>query len=546
MIIDKYMHKLIAKFQIKSHKDYLKLFKDPKKHQIASLKKILQRTKGSDVSKELGLENVHNYEEFKNSIDFTIYDTYAPFIDYASNVENRANIFTKKKVECFGVTSGTTSRQKKIPFQAFYREEYMRTVLAWYGCIRTHRPKAFSGKVSYNVNPCYNPGETATHIKSLGMAPYNFRRVPSFMKNELFVCKESIYFEKFSDDQLKVILLARSISLDLTLFGQILPELVFNFFNLIFEYSDLVLTYIKTGEPPFGFPEHVRSDLVIAPNPRAYDRVKSVISNGKISNIKELYPSLDTIVCWKTSTAGYYLTRLKKIIPDDIAIWDGIYSATEGWLNYTLDPNEIGGPVAIKSHFVEFREADNEDALIIPTWELEDKKQYEVFITNSAGMFRYRINDVVKVDGFYENTPRIQFVDKSGDVLSVNWEKVTADQVQNLLLKIVKLKDLDVLRIDYFCIAACRDTEKPYFCLMVETDYEIENFSGFDLNKMMCDENYMYEKSYKENLLAPLKLVIIPKGTYSKEIATNNGDILTQVKFSRVLKNDEIIKKYCY
>lgn len=545
MLVDKIMHKLIAKFQIESHKKYLEAFKEPKKYQIKSLEKILKRTKGSDVSKSFQLENVHTYDEFKNALDFTTYDTYTSFIDFVSDVENRDNVFTKKSVECFGVTSGTTSRQKKIPFQAYYREEYMRTVVAWYGALRYHRPNAFKGKVSYNVNPSFNPGETKTGIKSLGMAPYNFRKVPSFMKNELFVCKESVYFENFDDTQLKVILLARSISLDLTLFGQILPELVFSFFNLIFEYSDLVLIYLKTGVPPFHFPEKIRKDLEIKPNMEAYERVSKVIKKGKIENIKELYPKLDTIICWKTSTAGYYLKRLKKIVPDEIKIWDGIYSATEGWLNYTLDPDDIGGPVAVKSHFVEFRIADDESAPIIPTWELEDKKEYEVFITNSAGMFRYRINDIIRVDGFYENTPRILFVDKSGDILSINWEKVTAEQVQNLLIKIVDIKNLNVLNIDYFCIAAFKDADKPYFCLMLETDYNIDQFDDIDLNAMMCEENYMYEKSFKEGLLAPMKLVIIPKGTYANEIATNNGDILTQIKFSRILKNEDLIKKYC-
>ena len=41
--------------------------------------------------------------------------------------------------------------------------------------------------------------------------------------------------------------------------------------------------------------------------------------------------------------------------------------------------------------------------------ELEVGKNYEIIITNFSGLYRYRIMDIVKVTGYYNNAPKIEF-----------------------------------------------------------------------------------------------------------------------------------------
>ena len=42
--------------------------------------------------------------------------------------------------------------------------------------------------------------------------------------------------------------------------------------------------------------------------------------------------------------------------------------------------------------------------------ELEVGENYEIIVTNLSGFYRYRLQDVIRVTGFYNETPLVRFV----------------------------------------------------------------------------------------------------------------------------------------
>jgi hypothetical protein len=58
-----------------------------------------------------------------------------------------------------------------------------------------------------------------------------------------------------------------------------------------------------------------------------------------------------------------------------------------------------------------------------------------VYFTTSGGLYRYHINDVVRVVDFYRHTPVIQFVRKGQGISSITGEKLTESQVTAALLQ---------------------------------------------------------------------------------------------------------------
>ena len=46
--------------------------------------------------------------------------------------------------------------------------------------------------------------------------------------------------------------------------------------------------------------------------------------------------------------------------------------------------------------------------------ELELNKQYEVVLTTSGGLYRYKLRDIIEVMGFDEGVPLFRFVGKAG------------------------------------------------------------------------------------------------------------------------------------
>ena len=66
--------------------------------------------------------------------------------------------------------------------------------------------------------------------------------------------------------------------------------------------------------------------------------------------------------------------------------------------------------------------------------ELKQGKQYYIFATTFDGLYRYNINDIVKVKEFYLNTPCLEFVQKGKGTTNITGEKL----YENQLVKAVK------------------------------------------------------------------------------------------------------------
>ena len=63
-----------------------------------------------------------------------------------------------------------------------------------------------------------------------------------------------------------------------------------------------------------------------------------------------------------------------------------------------------------RAMFFEFIPIELADSEIVFADQVEVGKSYEVIITTVSGLYRYRLGDVVKVVGFYNSTPLIEFL----------------------------------------------------------------------------------------------------------------------------------------
>ena len=56
--------------------------------------------------------------------------------------------------------------------------------------------------------------------------------------------------------------------------------------------------------------------------------------------------------------------------------------------------------------------------------ELEVGKEYELILTNMSGFYRYRIEDVVKVTGYYHQSPKVTFCYRLNQIANISGEKI--------------------------------------------------------------------------------------------------------------------------
>ena len=82
-------------------------------------------------------------------------------------------------------------------------------------------------------------------------------------------------------------------------------------------------------------------------------------------------------------------------------------------------------------HYFEFvakEDLESENPKYLQIYELEKGREYSVYVTTWSGLYRYPMNDLVKVTGFYKTIPTIQFVQKINGIISMTGEKLSETQ----------------------------------------------------------------------------------------------------------------------
>ena len=72
---------------------------------------------------------------------------------------------------------------------------------------------------------------------------------------------------------------------------------------------------------------------------------------------------------------------------------------------------------------------DEQPETLLLHGQLEEGKEYGILLTTSSGLYRYDINDVVRVEGFHQRCPLISFVRKGRDMANLTGEKLHANHV---------------------------------------------------------------------------------------------------------------------
>jgi len=251
---------------------------------------------------------------------------------------------------------------------------------------------------------------------------------------------------------------------------------------------------------------------------------------------RDYWPSLELMLFWLSSSVGHYINDVKPLMPETTKYVDMGYGASEGKFNIPFEPNNPAGTLSILTAFYEFIPESGGAPLL--AHQLEDQKCYELVITTWAGLYRYNLKDVVKVQGFTGKTPNIVFQYKSGDILNIAEEKIPAIVVSDAIRKIAETMGIKTVQVQ-ICPS---ESERKYFCYLEPES----GCAGFDAAALALRlHQYLGENILIYNLLVTQqKLINIPEVVEMKagwqyhlyEQKTRSGQSSTQVKLPVMIK----------
>jgi hypothetical protein len=259
-----------------------------------------------------------------------------------------------------------------------------------------------------------------------------------------------------------------------------------------------------------------RATAGLRADPRRADELASILRRTGRLRPPDVWPNLALISCWKGGTMPLYLRRLPDLF-GSCPVRDLGYMASEGRGATPLVNSGAAGVLSVSSHFFEFVAAEHRDdpnPEFLTCDQLEPNREYFIYFTTSAGLYRYDISDLVRVVDFYHQTPVIQFVRKGQGISSITGEKLTESQVTAALMEVVESRPFDIRHFTA-CVEWGAPPRYAFYAEVGEsmTPPACRAFLG-KMDRALCAQNLEYESKRESQRLGPPVLKHVAPGSY--------------------------------
>jgi hypothetical protein len=142
--------------------------------------------------------------------------------------------------------------------------------------------------------------------------------------------------------------------------------------------------------------------------------------------------------------------------------------ASEGRMTIPMADGNPGGILDVTSHYFEFMpesEASSPKPQTLAAHEVQEGQTYFILPTTAYGLYRYHISDLVRVTGFHNQTPIVEFLSKGSHFANLTGEKLSEHHVTAAMKDVLGTLELT---LSAYSLAPCWHEETPYYGLFVE------------------------------------------------------------------------------
>lgn len=510
--------------------------------------KILRENCKSEIGIKFNFRNINSIDDYKEYVPLTQYDYYENYIRRMSNGEK--NILISEGVEYFGHTSGTTGKQKLIP-----TTKTSRKLASKYMALLTN-------KFSYdNFRENWNYGR-GLMIADIVMTTYTQGGVPicsatsggmngiRFILPYLYTSPIEVMKIKDKESSLYLHLLFALKETKLLYISGVFISNILDLFRILeSKHQDLVRDirrgYIRNN---MNIDEDTRKKLnsLLSPDASRADKLEYEFEKGLKGISRRVWPNLSYIATVTGANFSIYDDKVN-YYTDSLPIYSPAYAATEAMIGINPYANKIRYVIIPDTAFYEFipqeeGEEDSQHTLCLE--ELEIGTKYEIVITNYAGLYRYRMGDLIQVVGFYNNCPEVEFLYRKNQVLNMVSEKTNEEHLTNSIKSTIKKLNLNL--VDYTTMPDNSITPGRY-AFYFEFKNSISNYKikllEETLDKEIRSSNLAYDRARNNKNLSMVKVILLQPNTFNtiKESLYKKGISKNQIKIPRVISNNRSI-----
>ena len=521
---------------------------------------LLRDNKDTEYGKKYDFASIEDVDTYRERLPLTTYEDYEEAIDRMTEKGER-NILTAYPVVFYASTSGTSGAPKKIPvsdkglaiFRAYSSGLFVSIISEFYkDTMQTDIPDGYWVSVMNFAQTPLPDGTMFGSISAACLTEESLKAVPYFgcTPSEVFACTGNANFKYL---HARYGLAERNVNI----FTAPYIPAALDLLNYIKDEWKLLVEDIRNGtiSAEINMPDELRAALEpnLKPDPERADELQKEFEIGFDRTIvRRIWPKLTSINSIWAGNFSSYARKLQEFTGRNIPYYTMSYVSSEGMFGAARHPHDQCYVMIPESCFYEFipvndkNEDEEENPKTILLDELQEGKDYELVITNQSGFYRYRMGDVIRVIGFYNESPMITFKYRKKNIVSIAGEKFTEDHLLSAVRSFERRTGINIID---FCMYPDRDAEPGRYVVLLEPEEIVPADRMDECRAVMAEELARASTSYAHyviggNMGQP-KIIFLQQETFQfqremkmYEMGINEN----QLKPVRVLDKPELIE----
>jgi GH3 auxin-responsive promoter len=396
---------------------------------------MIARNAGTSFGREHGFAGIKTVADYQRQVPIRQWHEMSPYVD--AMIAGGRDVLIADEQYFYHRTSGTTGKPKMIPFTRRCEAASKLTHRMWIYKNLQDNPGLVKGRIMAILNAGVD-GYTERGEVYGSVSGNIYFRMPEIIRRAYSHPYDIYHIPKIEARRYSLLRFAIERNCSFVFTGN--PSSLLGAFEFCNQHAERLIRDIHDGglSTDFEIPDSLRAVAIneLPPNPRrarALDKARN--RAGRLRPL-DYWPKLNVIGCWIGGSMGHFAPSLREWCGETFRFRDVGYMASEGIFSIPLGNDSPDGVLALHGIFFEFipeLEFGRSGARALQVHELEQGQNYHVLITTTGGLYRYAINDVIRVTGTYNGSPTIRFLYKGGNVKNIQGEMVTIDHAMSAI-----------------------------------------------------------------------------------------------------------------
>ncbi|KAK1435655.1 hypothetical protein QVD17_01421 [Tagetes erecta] len=558
---------------------------NPDQIQQQILTKILTQNATVEYLHRYGVSAHTDRKTFKKLIPVVSYEDIHSDITRIANGD-KSPIFSSRPVSEFLTSSGTSGGERKLMPTI---EEELERRSSLYGLLMPVMNQFITGlekgKGMYFLfikseaktpgglvaRPVLTSYYKSTHFKERGPDPYTNYTSP----NETILCPDS-YQSMYSQ-----MLCGLCLNKEVLRVGAVFASGFIRAIHFLKKHWSILAHDIRTGSlnPDITDPSVRESVMkILKPDPNLADFIERECSRKSWQGIiTRLWPNTKYVDVIVTGSMAQYIPTLDSY-SNGLPLVCTMYASSECYFGVNLNPlckpSEVAYTLIPTMAYFEFLPVHRDDGVagtgpmknvkenqkLVDLADVKLGQEYELVVTTYAGLYRYRVGDILRVVGFKNKAPQFSFICRKNVALSIDADKTDEHELQKAVEKAGNhLVSFNATLTEYTSYADTTTIPGHYviFWEVNENGSTMIPASVFEDCCLTIEEslNSVYRQCRaSDKSIGALEIKIVENGTFDKlmDYAISLGASINQYKTPRCVKykpivellNDRVVSSY--